>query len=76
MESEEEGEAIQESSSDAEQDAESSPFITIDMVQITNAAVDFTDQAINPNVVTGLQNFTVTIEGLSSKELSRAEVSL
>lgn len=75
-ESEEKGEGPQESSSDSEPKEDSTPLITIDTIQINNAAMDFTDQAIDPNVVTGLQNFTGTIKGLSSKKLSRADVSL
>jgi len=70
------GEETQESSSDGEKAAEPSPFITVDRVQIINAAIDFTDQAIDPKVVTGIQNFSGTIQGLSSKELSKADVSL
>ncbi len=69
------GEKNQEPSSDGEEDAESSPLNTIDTVKINNASIDFTDQAIDPNVVTGIQNFTGTIQGLSSKELSKADVS-
>ena len=65
----------EESSPDAA-DAPPSPLITIDTIRIQNAAVDFTDQAIDPNVVTGIQNFSGTIQDLSSKELSRADVSL
>jgi len=70
------GEENQESSSDGEKAAEPSPLITIDTVKINNAAIDFTDQAIDPIVVTGIQNFIGTIQGLSSKELSKADVSL
>ena len=70
------GEENQESSSDGEEDAEPSPLITIDTIQIHNAAIDFTDLAIDPNVVTGIQNLSGTIQGLSSKELSKADVSL
>lgn len=72
----EEPEKCEESPNDVASDATPSPLITIDTIRIQNAAVDFIDQAIDPNVVTGLQNFSGTIQGLSSKELSRADVSL
>ncbi len=75
--SEDEGlEKDENSSTDATEDATPSPLITIDTIRIQNVAVDFTDQAIDPNVVTGLQNFSGTIQGLSSQELSKADVSL
>ncbi len=72
-------EAVQkyeEPSVDAAVDATSSPLITIDTIRIQNAAVDFTDEAIDPNVATGIQNFSGTIQGLSSQELSKANVSV
>ncbi|MDT7042197.1 DUF748 domain-containing protein [Candidatus Nitronereus thalassa] len=53
-----------------------SPLITINTVRIQNAGVDFMDQAIDPQVVTGIQSLTGTIQGLSSQELSKANVSL
>ncbi|MDA1302803.1 MAG: DUF748 domain-containing protein [Nitrospirae bacterium] len=75
--SEDEGvEKDAKSSTDATEDATPSPLITIGTIRIQNAAVDFTDQAIDPHVVTGLQNFSGTIQGLSSQELSKADVSL
>jgi Domain of Unknown Function (DUF748) len=60
----------------ADKKSSSSPLITINTVRIQNAGVDFTDEAIDPHVVTGIQNLTGTIQGLSSKELSKADVSL
>lgn len=71
-----ESETDEEFPNEAEGDPNPVPLLTIDTVQITNAAVDFTDQAVDPHVVTGIQNFTGTIQGLSSKELSKADVSL
>jgi len=52
------------------------PVITIDTVSIANGTIDFLDQAIDPHVVTGIQNLTGSIQGLSSQELSKADVSL
>ena len=70
------GEKEQKSLKDEGGEASPSPLITIDTVQINNAEVDFRDKAIEPNVVTGIQGLTGTIQGLSSNELSKADVSL
>ncbi len=50
--------------------------ITIDTVRLVNMATTFIDQSIEPPVITGIQELSGTIKGLSSKEMARAKVSL
>ena len=50
--------------------------VTIDRIKIDKAAVHFADRSLKPNARVGIQDFTGTISGLSSEELSKAQVNL
>ena len=50
--------------------------ITIDTVRFVDGMAQYIDQSITPNVVTGLHEFTGVIKGLSSKEKTKAALSL
>ena len=50
--------------------------VTIDQIKIDKAAVHFSDHSLKPNARVGIQDFTGTILGLSSEELSKANVNL
>ncbi len=50
--------------------------ITIDRVTLSKLSATFVDESIQPTVTTGIQDLSGTIKGLSSRQLSRAEVSL
>jgi hypothetical protein len=50
--------------------------IAVDTVKLVNMAATFVDQSIDPPVITGIQELSGTIKGLSSKEIARAKVSL
>jgi uncharacterized protein involved in outer membrane biogenesis len=53
-----------------------SPPIRIDQVRIIDGTVQFADLSISPPVNTGLQALTGTIKGLSSANLSKADVAV
>ncbi len=50
--------------------------ITIDLVTLSKLSATFVDESIQPTVTTGIQDFGGTIQGLSSRQLSKAKVSL
>jgi hypothetical protein len=50
--------------------------IAVDTVKLVKMAATFIDQSIDPPVITGIQDLSGTIKGLSSKEIARAKVSL
>lgn len=50
--------------------------IAVDTVKLVNMETMFIDQSIDPPVITGIQDLSGTIKGLSSKEIARAKVSL
>ncbi len=50
--------------------------ITIDLVTLSKLSATFVDESIQPAVTTGIQDLSGTIKGLSSRQLSKAEVSL
>ena len=50
--------------------------ITIDLVTLSKLSATFVDESIQPTVTTGIQDLSGTIKGLSSRQLSKAEVSL
>ena len=50
--------------------------ITIDLVTLSKLSATFVDESIQPAVSTGIQDFGGTIKGLSSRQLSKAKVSL
>ena len=50
--------------------------VTIDRIKIEQAAVAFSDRSVKPNARVGIQDFTGTISGLSSEQLSKANVNL
>lgn len=65
------------SSSPESADGEQQPLpVKIDAVRLTNAATQFADQSIEPNVLTGIQELTGTIAGLSSAQVAKADVDL
>jgi hypothetical protein len=53
-----------------------SPPIRIDQVRITDGTVQFADLSISPSVNMGLQALTGTVKGLSSTNLSKADVAI
>src|SRR5574340_325029 len=50
--------------------------IEIDVVKLSKLSATFVDESIEPTVTTGIQDFSGTIKGLSSKQVAKAEVSL
>lgn len=50
--------------------------IEIDLVKLSRLSATFVDESIEPTVTTGIQDFSGTIKGLSSKQVAKAEVSL
>lgn len=52
------------------------PVITIKTVRLTKGAVSFQDDSITPTVRTGLEELTGTVNGLSSKQVAKADVDL
>jgi hypothetical protein len=52
------------------------PPIAVDTVKLVKMETTFVDQSIEPPVITGIQELSGTIKGLSSKEVARAKVSL
>ncbi|TKB68076.1 MAG: DUF748 domain-containing protein [Nitrospira sp.] len=50
--------------------------VTVGVVKLAKAAVTFRDESVQPHVLSGLSNLTGTIKGLSSKQLTRADVDL
>ncbi len=48
----------------------------IGRVRLVNAAAQFADLSLEPNVQTGIQELTGTIDGLSSAQVSKADVDL
>ena len=50
--------------------------VNIDRIKIDKAAVHFLDRSLKPNARVGIQDFTGTISGLSSEELSKASMNL
>ncbi|WP_447597928.1 DUF748 domain-containing protein [Nitrospira sp. Nam80] len=52
------------------------PPVAFDTVKLVKMDMTFVDQSIEPPVITGIQELTGTIKGLSSKEVARAKVSL
>ncbi len=59
----------------AKQSAAPTP-IEVDVVTLSKLSATFVDESIEPAVMTGIQDFSGTIKGLSSKQLARAEVAL
>ncbi len=53
-----------------------SPPVRIDQVRVIDGTVQFADLSIAPPVNTGIQALTATIRGLSSANLSKADVAL
>ena len=62
--------------SKAKQDSSSSPIIGVKNVQLVDLAASFTDQSVEPTVVTRIQDLSGSIKGLSTKARSRADVAL
>ena len=63
----------------AKQEASAAPApvpITIDLVTLSKLSATFVDESIQPTVTTGIQDFGGTVKGLSSRQLSKAKVSL
>ena len=50
--------------------------VTIDRIKVDKAAVHFSDRSLKPHARVGIQDFTGTVSGLSSEELSKANVDL
>lgn len=50
--------------------------VEIDVVKLSKLSATFVDESIEPTVTTGIQDFSGTIKGLSSKQVAKAEVSL
>lgn len=50
--------------------------IEIDVVKLSKLSATFVDESIEPTVTTGIQDFSGTIKGLSSKQMAKAEVAL
>jgi len=50
--------------------------IEIDVVTLSKLSATFVDESIAPTVTTGIQDFSGTIKGLSSRQVAKAEVSL
>ncbi|WP_447969052.1 DUF748 domain-containing protein [Nitrospira sp. M1] len=50
--------------------------VKVDRVRLENAAAQFADQSLEPNVLTGIQELTGTISGLSSAQVAKADVNL
>jgi len=50
--------------------------IEINVVKLSKLSATFVDESIEPTVTTGIQDFSGTIKGLSSKQVAKAEVSL
>ena len=65
-----------EQKENAEQENSQVVPVKINSVKIDNAAVDFSDKSIKPNVKMSVQEFTGTIKGLSSEQLTKADVDL
>ena len=81
MEAEDQEEEPKEESKEEPQEeskAEAGPAVPvkINTVKIDNAEVDFADLSLKPNVRMGIQEFTGTIKGLSSEQLTKADVDL
>ena len=51
-------------------------LIAIDTVTLSKLSATFTDESIDPRVITGIYGLSGTITGLSSKEVAKADVSL
>lgn len=51
-------------------------MVSLDRFVLDKAAVDFTDRSLEPNVRVLLNQFSGSVEGLSSSELSRASVDI
>jgi len=65
-----------ETTNDVDSEAQSPIPVTIDMVSIENASVNFSDLSLKPNFAMGIQGLNGTARGLSSKSLARADVLL
>lgn len=68
-------EAVAQEGQQAESASESFP-ISIDSVSFKNGAVTFIDKTVSPRFSTKLSRFKGSIKGLSSAELTRADVEL
>ena len=50
--------------------------VKVGSIRLTNVAAQFGDLSLEPNVLTGIQELTGTIKGLSSQQLAKADVDL
>ncbi|MCZ6802114.1 MAG: DUF748 domain-containing protein [Nitrospirae bacterium] len=50
--------------------------VKIGTVRLINASTNFADYSVEPNVETGIQNLNGTIQGLSSEQMTKADVLL
>jgi hypothetical protein len=60
----------------ARSEASAGAAVSIGLVSIDKASANFADYSLQPNFVTGIQELSGTIKGLSSKKESRATVKL
>jgi len=65
-----------ETTNDVDSEAKASIPVTIDMVRIEDASVNFSDLSLKPDFAMGIQSLNGTVRGLSSKSLARADVLL
>ena len=77
MDSKDQEEEPKEEPKEESKDEASKPVpVKIKTVKIDNAEVEFADLSLKPNVRMGIQEFTGTIKGLSSEQLTKADVDL
>ncbi|GJL62983.1 MAG: ATPase [Nitrospirales bacterium] len=67
----------EESSQSESSDPAQEPLpVKIGRVRLVNAAAQFADLSLEPNVLTGIQELTGTISGLSSAQMAKADIEL
>ncbi len=64
------------SQSDSAEPAQDPLPVNIKQVRLVNATAQFADLSLEPNVLTGIQELTGTIAGLSSAQIAKADVDL
>ncbi|GJL65673.1 MAG: ATPase [Nitrospirales bacterium] len=64
------------SQSESDEPAQEPLPVKIGRVRLVNAAAQFADLSLEPNVLTGIQELTGTIAGLSSAQMAKADIEL
>ena len=67
---------VAEEEAEATEETQEPLPVKVESIRLTNAAAQFADLSLEPNVLTGIQELTGTIKGLSSKQLAKADVDL